>query len=112
MKKRKDLSVQEIMKPYRQEIDALDLKLLKLLGRRFEIMREVGDYKLKHGLPPYIVDRVNEVRENAIRNGAKYGINKNFLWAFWSFLIYQSCATEEEVQDARRKAKAKTGKKK
>jgi chorismate mutase len=44
----------------REDIDAIDRELVRLLGERFRVTEEVGHYKKEHGLPP-----VDESREAA-----------------------------------------------
>ncbi|HEY0901856.1 MAG TPA: chorismate mutase, partial [Micavibrio sp.] len=52
----------EIMKPFRQRIDALDDQIIDLLIARTEIIREVGHFKFAHDIPAVLADRVIEVR--------------------------------------------------
>ena len=43
----------------RANIDAIDLKLLELLAKRFEVAKDVAAYKKEHGLP--VLDKSREV---------------------------------------------------
>jgi chorismate mutase len=45
----------------RNEIDALDSQLLKLVTRRIELVLKVGEYKRERGLPVYDAAREREV---------------------------------------------------
>ena len=90
---------QEVLKPYRKHIDALDQRIIDLLAERFAVVRHVAEVKHGYGIPAFLVDRVNEVRENAIRQGGKKGLDPEWLWSVYSLIIYHSCATEERIHD-------------
>lgn len=46
---------------YRIEINQIDLDLLKLLNRRAELAYEIGQQKIKNGLPVYVPEREQSV---------------------------------------------------
>lgn len=90
------------LRPYRGRIDALDDKIVALLGKRFGIVRAVGELKAKHNFPSYISDRVVEVRERNATTGRKYGIDPDFMRMLYSLIIYQSCAEEDIIKHKHR----------
>ncbi|MCQ2604839.1 MAG: chorismate mutase [Spirochaetia bacterium] len=45
----------------RRKIDEIDLKITKLLNKRFKIAVEIGEYKGRHGLPVFDSGRENEL---------------------------------------------------
>lgn len=45
----------------RAEIDALDAELVRLLGRRIEVVDRVVAIKRAHGIPALLAERVEEV---------------------------------------------------
>ena len=100
------------LKPFRRRIDALDDKIIALLGKRFGIVRAVGELKAQHNFPSYISDRVVEVRERNAAHGAKYGIDPDFVRMLYSLIIYQSCAEEDIIKHAHRNRAAATKKRK
>lgn len=107
MKERSQDQLKKALKPYRIKIDKLDEKLLKLLGERFGIVRKVAKIKIDNDFPAFIGDRVDEVRENAVRLGKQYGIDQDFIRTLYTMIIYQSCATEDLMKHAARKGKKK-----
>ncbi len=107
MKERSPKEIQQILKPYRAEIDRIDDKILELLGRRFGIVRKVAKVKIKHGIPSYLGDRVNQVRDRNTARAKKYGIDEEFLRTFYTMIIYQSCATEDLIKLTEQKKKKK-----
>lgn len=99
--------IKKTLKPFRKEIDEIDDQILKLLGKRFSIVRKVAKVKIKHDIPAFLGDRVAEVRERAAENGKKYGIDPQFLRTLYTLIIYQSCATEDLIKfEAKQKKKA------
>jgi isochorismate pyruvate lyase len=64
----------EALASCRAEIDALDAELVRLLGRRVEVVERVIAIKQKHSIPALLPERVEEVvshvREEAEACGA------------------------------------------
>jgi chorismate mutase-like protein len=92
--------IKKTLKPYRAEIDSIDDQILKLLGRRFAVVKKVAKVKIKHDIPAFLGDRVAQVRERAAEQGPKYGIDPEFLRTLYTLIIYQSCATEDLIKHA------------
>ena len=107
MKESNQERARQLLKPYRKQIDDLDDQILKLLGKRFDIVRKVAKIKAKHGIPSFLHDRVEEVRNRAVRIGGKYGINPGFMHALYSAIIYHSCSMEDGLKKAAKKAHLK-----
>ncbi|MFN7114347.1 MAG: chorismate mutase [Alphaproteobacteria bacterium] len=97
-KQDKHVLAADLLKKHRQKIDKIDAQLLKLLGDRFEVVRDVADVKIKHDIPAFLGGRVNEVRNNAVKLGILYGIDPDFVRTLYTMLIYQSCAEEEVLK--------------
>lgn len=87
-----------VLKKHRLKIDKIDAQLLKLLGDRFDVVRDVAKVKIKHDIPAFLGGRVNEVRNNAVKLGILYGIDPDFVRTLYTMLIYQSCAEEEVLK--------------
>lgn len=88
----------EIMKPYRQRIDALDDKIIDLLVERIGIIREVGLFKYERDIPAVLPDRVIEVRERAAERAALKGLDPELVRQLYSILISYSCDLEEVIK--------------
>ncbi len=88
----------QVLKQHRRKIDKIDAQLLKLLGDRFDVVRDVAKVKIKHDIPAFLGGRVNEVRNNAVKLGILYGIDPDFVRTLYTMLIYQSCAEEEVLK--------------
>ena len=105
----KHLLAAEVLKKHRKKIDDIDVKLMKLLGERFGVVRDVAKVKIKHDIPAFLGGRVNEVRNNAVARGKKHGVDPDFVRTLYTMLIYQSCAEEEVLKH---EAQLKSAKKK
>lgn len=87
-----------VLKKHRQKIDKIDQQLLKLLGDRFDVVRDVAQVKIKHDIPAFLGGRVNEVRNNAVKLGILHGVDPDFVRTLYTMLIFQSCAEEEVLK--------------
>lgn len=109
----KHLLAAAVLKKHRQKIDKIDVQLMKLLGERFGVVRDVAKVKIQHDIPAFLGGRVNEVRDNAVARGKKHGVDPDFVRTLYTMLIYQSCAEEEVLKhEAQQKAQKKIAKKK
>lgn len=96
----------KLLAPHRIAIDAIDDDIMKLLKKRFDVVRKVAHIKAENDFPSYISDRVVQVRERNAATGLKYGIDPDFVRMLYSLVIYQSCA-EEDIIKYSMKSKAK-----
>lgn len=53
---------------YRAEIDDIDLQIAQLLEKRFEVVKNIGNYKRERNLPVQDLDRDDIVISNAINS--------------------------------------------
>jgi len=107
MKESNQQRAAKILKPYRKQIDQLDTQILKLLGKRFDVVRKVAKTKIKYDLPSFLHDRVEEVRNTRVAQAKKYGIDPGFAYNLYSAIIYTSCGMEDEMKTAQLKSKKK-----
>ena len=96
----------EILKPYRDRIDALDEEIIDLLRKRYDVIEEVAEVKLREGIASVLQDRVDEVREHAAALAAGKGLDEDFIRNLYEQLIEHSCDLEEQIIQARKAKKA------
>ena len=53
--------IADLMKPFRDRINAVDDQIVDLLVERYKIIREVGVFKEANNIPTVVEDRVKEV---------------------------------------------------
>ena len=96
----------EILKPYRAQIDALDKEIIDLLRRRYDVIEEVAQIKLREDIAPVLQDRVDEVRENAASMAAEKNLAEEFIRQLYARIIEHSCNLEEKIIQAAKAKKA------
>jgi chorismate mutase len=83
--------------PFRSRLDFLDGEILRLLGDRFEICRQVAYHKREHDIPMMQPERIVEVRERYLQRGAEAELPPDFLAALFELLIGATCKMEDEL---------------
>jgi chorismate mutase len=63
----------------RVKIDSLDNQLMKVLGERERIVKEIGIYKAKNHIPPLQAARFKQVVDKGIAAGTKEGLSPEFI---------------------------------
>lgn len=85
------------LESFRQRLDEIDGDLIGLLGERFEVCREVADYKHRHDVAMMQPDRVAQVHERYVTDGAAARLPTDFTEAFFELLIDATCALEDQL---------------
>jgi 4-amino-4-deoxychorismate mutase len=83
--------------PFRARLDFLDGEILRLLGDRFEVCRQVAYHKREHDIPMMQPQRVIEVRERYLQRGAEANLPPDFAAALFELLIAATCEMEDEL---------------
>jgi len=89
------------LEDFRRQIDAIDDRLLALLGERFAVVREVAAYKAPRGIPAIIPERVAEVRERCAGEGLRHGLDPDLVRRLYDLLIGEACRLEEALMASR-----------
>ena len=86
---------------FRDQIEAIDRDLVRLLADRLDLCREVGRYKGVHGMPAHLPDRVQLVIARWVDNGADRRIESNFIRQICKHVIAEGTrAQQEEIAQA------------
>lgn len=88
------------LEPFRRRLDELDDGIAGLLGERFQVCREVAEYKRRHDVPMMQPARVAEVRERYLRRGAEATLPPAFVADLFELLIAATCKMEDELIEA------------
>lgn len=92
------LEIKELT-PFREKIDALDDQIIDLLGQRLAIINEVSVIKAQKGIEPVLQDRVDQVRERAVKRAINHGYDPDFIRGIYQDLIDYSCHVEQSYMD-------------
>jgi chorismate mutase-like protein len=84
---------------FRQRLDPIDAEVARLLGERFQICREVAEYKSAHDIPMMQPERVAEVRARYLARGAEADLPEEFTAALFELLIGATCKLEDELME-------------
>jgi 4-amino-4-deoxychorismate mutase len=83
--------------PFRERLDFLDGEIVRLLGERFDVCREVAHHKREHGIPMMQPERVAHVRERYLERSEAVGLPREFCAALFELLIGATCKLEDEL---------------
>jgi len=83
--------------PFRTRLDFLDGEILRLLGERFDVCREVAHHKREHDIAMMQPQRVVEVRNRYLQRGAEADLPPDFTTALFELLIGATCRMEDEL---------------
>lgn len=82
---------------FRRQIDAIDDRMMALLGERFAVVREVAAFKGPRGIPSIIPERVAEVRERCAGKAGSVGLRADFIRRLYTLIIDEACRLEDEM---------------
>jgi chorismate mutase len=85
------------LEPFRRRLDEVDEQIARLFGERFEICREVAQFKSKHDIPMMQPSRVVEVRARYLARGAEVDLPEDFTSSLFELLIGATCRMEDDL---------------
>jgi chorismate mutase len=91
-------AVDAALKVHRQKIDSLDNQLLKIIGLREQIVKEVGIYKAKNNVPALQAARFQQILEKNIALGKQMGLSAEFVTELMNAIHKESLRIEEEIK--------------
>jgi chorismate mutase len=87
------------LEPFRRRLDELDDQIVRLLGERFSICREIAQYKLANDVPMMQPGRVVEVRGRYLARGGEVDLPGDFTEDLFDLLIAATCGMEDELMN-------------
>jgi chorismate mutase len=85
--------------PFRARLDVIDDELVRLLGERFQICREVAVHKSHNEIPMMQPGRVEIVRARYLEGAAAVDLPREFTSGFFDLMIAATCRAEDELMD-------------
>lgn len=82
---------------FRNKVDLLDSQLLELLAERFEVINNIGAYKMEHNLAVYQPDRWHDVMDSRIKAGIQKNLTEKFMKSLL-FAIHEESVKKQEAQ--------------
>ena len=84
------------MKDFRQQIDQIDQKIIKLLAERMDLVKEIAKFKKAHKLPIKDKKREEELKRNLKNLAKKNGLSKEFVNHLYSHIFAESRRIQSE----------------
>lgn len=78
----------------RQSLDEIDHMIVETLGRRFELIRQIGELKRDQGVAVMQPMRVAEVKARCAAIGLSRGLRSEFVEELYEFIIQEACRLE------------------
>lgn len=88
------------MTALRRRVDALDGRLIALLGERTRLIDRAAQIKLRDGLPALIEERVEEVAANVRHLAAQEGVDPDLADSLWRMMMSYFIDREARFLDA------------
>lgn len=82
----------------REQLDHIDQQILELISERMEVVKKVGEYKLKNNLPILDEKRKKTMIENRIEKGEKLNLPTNFVRSLYEHIHDLALSREEELK--------------
>ncbi len=82
---------------FRQKIDLVDDQIIELLSDRFQMIKQVGEYKREHNLAVYQPNRWHNVMESRISAGVNKNMTEKFMKSFL-FAVHEESVKTQEAQ--------------
>ena len=90
----------EDLSTFRKALDAIDAQLIELLGRRFDICRQVANYKRLNQVPMMQPERIQEVQRRNAELAKTHALNPEFVRDLYALIIAEACRLEDQIIDA------------
>jgi len=79
----------------RDEIDEVDNQIISLLGRRMDLVKQVGEYKRDNNIPPLDSNRWQEVLDSRLSQARSLGLDEGFVGEIYERIHDQALEIEE-----------------
>ncbi len=86
------------LEQFRSIIDDIDSKLLHLLAKRQEVVKQVGEFKLKQNIPVLDTAREEYLYKYHQELSAKYNLSFDFIQDLFAMIMEYSRKTQREIK--------------
>jgi len=84
-----------MLKQYRNELDQVDKEIIKLLTKRFDIVKKIWEYKKKNNIWILQLWRWEEVLKNRKEFAKKLWVNENLIEYIWNLIHEEALKLEK-----------------
>jgi len=82
---------------YRVQIDSLDKQLIELLGKRMQVVENVGRYKAVHNIPALQKSRFDAILQKNIAMGKQYNLSDTLIVDVMNAIHKESLTKENAI---------------
>lgn len=86
------------IKQLRSQIDDIDSQLLNLLAKRQEVVKQVGEFKLRRNIPVLDKAREDYLYEYHQKLSTKYNISFDFIRELFAMIMEHSRKIQREIE--------------
>ncbi len=85
----------EELQTLRQQINEIDMQLLSLLAKRFQLVSEIGTHKKVQNIEIQDKQREEEILEALNQKAKEYHLDKNLVQTIWRAIFNQAYLIEQ-----------------
>ena len=82
------------LEEYRKQIDVIDMEIVELFSKTFEIVKQIGTFKKENNIPVVDNNRFQKVLEKVENIAEKQGVSKDFINDIYNIIHKYSCELE------------------
>ena len=86
-----------ILEKYREEMDTIDDHIFELLSKRFEVSKQIAEFKKENGIPILQIERWEEICKKRLTQAHELGIDAEFASTFLKLLHEASIQKQEKT---------------
>lgn len=88
----------DMLSKMRAKIDTIDSELIKLLAKRLDIAKEIGNYKKEAHIPIYQVERWRHIIADRLKKGEEQGVDERFLLKLLQLIHKASINRQRDIE--------------
>jgi chorismate mutase len=81
----------------RQILDSMDAEIVELIGKRMELVKQLGEVKAANNMPIYQIERWREIVETRVQWGASNQLDAVFVTKLFQLIHDKSIQTQIEI---------------
>ncbi|MBE0661609.1 MAG: bifunctional 3-deoxy-7-phosphoheptulonate synthase/chorismate mutase type II [Bacteroidales bacterium] len=92
-----DQEFSDKLKNLRRHIDRIDKELIEVLGKRMNIVHEMGEYKRDHNITILQIERWRDIINSRLKTAEKLGLDRDFLLRLLQLVHNESIRMQNEI---------------
>ena len=94
-----DMRFQRRLRVMREDIDRIDSEIIGFLGKRMQIVEEIGRYKEEKNITVLQPSRWEEILESRVKEAEKYNLSSGFMTKIYQYIHEEAVRHQEESCD-------------